>query len=143
MPTFTGTIYDSGDKRISITTVSNTGLAVSRALLDPAATANRQVFLSDFVSSAKEILAELEKQLDKKFTIEYKDSAPVIAKLKSEFEAGDWNKSLDLVALSFVTDNELKLDFESSGAEVWNKKLGLPEVTLEQIVKDAIKAHGL
>ncbi|KAF2790162.1 NAD(P)-binding protein [Melanomma pulvis-pyrius CBS 109.77] len=140
IPTRSATIYDSGTTSFSMTTLSNIGIAVSRILLTPSATANQQVFLSDFVSTPLGILAELERQIGVKFEVEHKVAAPELKELRAKVDDGDWDKAYDLLALTFVADvgKELGYDFEK-GKEVWNEKLGLPVYTLEQVVRTALE----
>lgn len=131
-------VWDSGLSRFTVTTSQNTGLAVAKALLNPELTANKQVFLSDFVTNSREIIASLEKQMGEKFAIEEKKSEPAIKELKEKFAAGDFNATYPLLALSFVADVDVGYDFEKE-QEVWNGKLGLPKQTLDEVVKGAIE----
>ncbi|KAF2677956.1 NAD(P)-binding protein [Lentithecium fluviatile CBS 122367] len=132
------TLWDSGLSRFAVTTSANTGLAVAKALLNPELTANKQVFLSDFVTTSREIVDSLEKQLGEKFSIEKKESAPVIEELRGKYEGGDFNATYGLLALSFVADMDVGYDFEKE-QEVWNGKLGLPRRTLDEVVREAIE----
>ena len=142
IPTHTGTLYDTASTPFSCTTITNTGLAVAR-LLSPqqvAYTANKQIFLSDFATTPRIILAEIEKQLDTQFKMERKESGPVLQRLREEVEE-DWEKAYELLALTFVADvgKEMGYDFEATGKEIWNARLGLPVVTLKEVVTEAIK----
>ncbi|KAF2186362.1 NAD(P)-binding protein [Zopfia rhizophila CBS 207.26] len=121
------TIWDSGKSKFTVTTSSNTGLAVVHALLSPAESANKQVFLSDFVTSSWEIWA-----------IEEKASKPVMKEPRKKFDEGDYNAVYILLALSFVGDVNVGYDFEKEQL-VWNQKLGLPKVALDEVVKEAIE----
>ncbi|KAF2249668.1 isoflavone reductase family protein [Trematosphaeria pertusa] len=132
------TIWDSGLSRFAVTTSTGTGLAVAKVLLNPELTANKQVFLSDFVTNSREIVASLERQMGEKFTVEEKESGTVIRELRSKFDAGDFNATYPLLALSFVADVDVGYDFEKE-QEVWNGKLGLPKQTLDEVVKGAIE----
>lgn len=78
------TIYDSGNARFAITTSQNTALAIVRALTNPELTANKQVFLADFVSTAHNMVASLEKQTGKQFEITQKDTASEIKFLREK-----------------------------------------------------------
>src|SRR5262245_27831513 len=121
-----------------VTTSSSTGLAVAKVLLKPELTANKQVFLSDFVTNVREIVDNLEEQIGEKFSIEEKQSGPVIKELKQRFQAGDFNATYPLLALSFVADVDVGYDFEKEQV-VWNDKLELPSQNLEEVVKEAIE----
>jgi hypothetical protein len=121
-----------------VTTSTNTGLAVAKSLLHPSLTANKQIFISDFVTNVREILASLEKQLGEKFNVEEKKSAPQIKELRKRYDEGNFTATFELVALSCVADVDVGYDFEKE-REIWNGKLGLPDQTLDEVVKDAIE----
>ncbi|KAF2871675.1 hypothetical protein BDV95DRAFT_607093 [Massariosphaeria phaeospora] len=134
------TIYDSGTSRFSATLLPHTGLAVARALspLHCAATANTQIFLSDFVASARSIVAALEKASGDTFAVEQRDSAPVLAALRQRFDQGDKAAGFELLVCSFAADVDLGYDFEGR-YEIWNARLGLPTVTLDEVARQAVE----
>lgn len=131
------TIYDSGRARFAVTTSANTGLAVAKALLNPA-TANKQIYLSDFITTPRDIVESLETQTGEKWNIEEKDSAPELKALREKFDGGEFNATFPLLAISFVSDVDVGYDFEKE-QEIWNGKLGLPKWTLDEVVKEAIE----
>ncbi|KAJ4349467.1 uncharacterized protein N0V89_008082 [Didymosphaeria variabile] len=130
-------IWDSGSARFSVTTLANTGLAVARVLQGPETTANKQIFLSDFVTTPREIVHALERQIGEKFALEQRKSGPEIEAAKERFEKGEFEATYKLLAISFVGDVDVGYDFEKE-QKVWNGKLGLPRVTLDEIVKGAV-----
>ncbi|KAF2272028.1 NAD(P)-binding protein [Westerdykella ornata] len=132
------TVWDSGDSKFSITTSSNTGLAVVRALLKPAETANQQIFLTDFVTSSNEIISSLEKRTGEKFAVEKKESGPELIALRKKYDEGDFNAAFGLLALSFVADVDVGYDFPKE-RKIWNGQLGLPEQSLDEVVKEAVE----
>ncbi|CAN9440157.1 unnamed protein product [Alternaria sp. RS040] len=132
------TVYDSGTKCFAVTSSKNTGLAVVKALLDPAMTANKQIFLCDFSVSTRQIVSALEAETKTRFLIEEKQSGPDIRRFRDQFDAGDLNATFPLLAISFGADVDVGYDFEAE-QEVWNRKLDLPKVTLEEIVHDAVE----
>ncbi|KAF3032922.1 hypothetical protein E8E12_004032 [Didymella heteroderae] len=134
----TARVYDSGRSRFAVTTSHNTGLAVAKALSNADVTANKQVFLSDFTTSTLSIIEELERQTGLKWDLDWQDSAPAIAKLRDQFNEGDFNATYGLLALSFSADVDVGYDFEAE-QKLWNDELGLPKVRLEEVVADAIK----
>jgi hypothetical protein len=131
------TVYDSGNARFAVTTSGNTGLAVARALKYADQTANRQVFLADFVTTTREIVAALEKQTGERFEIEEKASGPEFKAWKEKYDAGDFNAAFPLLAMTFGADIDVGYDYEKE-QEVWNSKLGLPKVDLDEVVKEAV-----
>jgi nucleoside-diphosphate-sugar epimerase len=130
-------VYDSGNARFAITTSVNTGLAVVRALKYADLTANKQVFLADFVSTTNEIIASLEGQTGEKFMIKRVDTAPEIKVMREKYDAGDFNAAFLILAMSFGGDLDVGYDYEKE-QEVWNEKLGLPKVGLDEVVQGAI-----
>ncbi|KAB2103392.1 hypothetical protein AG0111_0g8027 [Alternaria gaisen] len=132
------TVYDSGTRRFAITSSKNTGLAVAKALLDTAMTANKQIFLCDFSASTRQIVSALEAETKTRFLVEEKQSGPDIKRFRDQFDAGDLNATFPLLAISFGADVDVGYDFEAE-QEVWNKKLDLPKVTLEEIIHDAVE----
>lgn len=134
----TATMYDSGDARFAVTTSSNTGLAVVRSLKYADQTANKQVFLADFMATANEVLESLERQSGQKFAITRKDSEPEMKVLRKKYNAGDYSAAFGMLAISFTADIDVAYDFERE-QEIWNGRLGLPKVTLDEVVKGAIE----
>ncbi|KAH7130078.1 hypothetical protein B0J11DRAFT_243724 [Dendryphion nanum] len=135
----TAVIYDSGDSRLAITTAHNTGLGVARALLNPAVTENKQIFLADFIVSPNDIVSAVQKATGEKFAIEHRQSAQEIKELRQRLDAGDVSASFPLLTLSFLGDVDVGVEFDKEGLKIWNGELGLPENTLEAVVKEAVE----
>lgn len=136
------TIYDSGRNRFAVTTSTNTGLAVARALLNPDLTANKQVYLTDFTSNSIDIVQSLEKQTGERWTLEKRESEPEIKALRAAFDGGDVGSTFKILAITFVADVDVGYDFERE-QQIWNSRLGLPTVTLDEVVREAIElANG-
>lgn len=131
-------VYDSGSKRFAVTSSKNTGLAVARVLLHPDLTTNKQIFLCDFSVSTRQIIEALEVGTKAKFHIEEKQSGPEIKQFREQFDAGDLNATFQLLAISFGADVDVGYDFEAE-QKIWNSKLGLPKVTLEEVVREAVE----
>lgn len=131
-------VWDSGKNRTPFTTSTNTGLAVARALQHVEESANKQVFLADFMASANDIIEALEKETGAKIGVEHKESRPAIKDLKERFANGEFAATFPLLQISFGADLDIGYDFVGE-QEVWNEKLGLPKVTLEEVVKEAVE----
>jgi hypothetical protein len=82
-------------------------------------------------------VSALETEMKVKFLVEEKQSGPEIKKLRQQLDAGDLNATYPLLAISFCADVDIGCNFEAE-QEVWNTKLGLPKVTLEEMVHDAV-----
>lgn len=135
------TIWDSGNARFAVTTSGNVGLAVARALKYADVTENKQVFLSDFTATSRGVIGALEKEMDTRFSVEQKESAPLMEGWRAGFDAGGFAATVPLLSVTFVGDADVGYDFEGE-QEVWNGKLGLPEVTLEEVVRGAVELAG-
>ncbi|EOA87557.1 hypothetical protein ACJQWK_08198 [Exserohilum turcicum] len=132
------TIFDSGATRFAITTSTNTGLAVAKVLLNDDMTANKQIFLCDFLACTNEIVAALEQHTGEEFRVQNKDSKAEIKALRARYDAGDANATYPLLALTFGADVDVGYDFPAE-QEVWNEKLGLPKAALGEVVKEAVE----
>ncbi|XP_014557344.1 hypothetical protein COCVIDRAFT_37253 [Bipolaris victoriae FI3] len=134
----TAKVWDSGNNKFAVTSSKNTGRAVAQVLLHADETANKQIFLCDFMVSIREIVGALEKVSGETFRIEDKESKPEIEALKKKYESGDASATFGLLALSFGADVDVGYDFPGE-QQVWNEKLGLPKVTLEELVEEAMQ----
>ena len=133
----TATMWDSGRARFAITTSTNTGRALAKTLLNPDMSANKQIFLADFTTTTREIVESLERQIGESFKVEEKESGPAIKEWRAQYDAGDLGAAFPLLALSFGADVDIGYDFEKE-QEVWNSKLELPHVTLDEVVREAV-----
>jgi hypothetical protein len=131
------TIYDSGTSQFAVTTSTNTALAVVKALLQPEETANKQVFLSDFISTPRAIISALEKATGDKFAITQKESQAELKALREKYDNGETAAVFGILSISFIADVDIGYNFEAE-QEVWNERLGLPKVSLEEVVEEAV-----
>lgn len=134
----TARVWDSGNKKFAVTSSKNTGRAVAQVLLRAEETANQQIFLCDFMVSVREIVEALEKASGETFEVEERESKTEIERLKRKYEEGDASATFGLLALSFGADVDVGYDFPSE-QQVWNEKLGLPKITLEELVEEAVE----
>jgi nucleoside-diphosphate-sugar epimerase len=132
------TVWDSGNARFAVTTSGNAGLAVARALKYADQTADKQVFLADFVTTTREIIASLEKKTGEMFEIEQKASGPAFKAFREKYDAGDFSATFPLLAMTFGADVDVGYDYEKE-QEVWNSRLGLPKIELEEVVKESVE----
>jgi hypothetical protein len=116
----------------------NTGLAVASALKNADATANKQVFLADFITTTRQIIASLEKQTGERFSVEQKASGPEMKAFRHKYDAGVFDAMFPILAMTFGADVDVGYDFETE-QEVWNSRLGLPKVELDQVVQEAFE----
>jgi hypothetical protein len=132
-------IWDSGNARFSVSTSTNTGLATVRAIMDPERTKNTQLFISDFVTTPRELLTSLERLMNAKFTITQAPSEPVFEAAKKKIVDGEYGSAIyDFVSLSFVADVDVGLDFEKEH-ELSNDLLRLPAIQMDDVLTEAIE----
>jgi hypothetical protein len=130
-------LYDSGTSRFAVTTSNNTALAVVEALLKPEESKNKQVFLSDFTTTPRAIISALEKATGDTFAITQKESKAELKALREKYDNGETAAGFGILSISFVGDVDVGYDFEAE-QEVWNERLGLPKVSLEEVVGEAV-----
>ncbi|KAK4466016.1 hypothetical protein QBC42DRAFT_330574 [Cladorrhinum samala] len=139
--------WDDGEGRFSITTEENTAAAVVRAVTTHwDETRNRNVFLSDVVTSQREIVDEIERQIGggrggvEKFAVEKVRSEEEIERLKGRLEAGEGIAVLGLIEAGLAS-GKFGTDFEKE-EEVMNERLGLASKGLAEIVREGLASLG-
>ncbi|CAE7178969.1 hypothetical protein CFE70_005974 [Pyrenophora teres f. teres 0-1] len=132
------TVWDSGENRFAVTTSANTGRAVARVLAQPEVARDRQVFLCDFLTCTNEIVGALEGVVGEPFVVEKRESKELIKELRERYDGGDSAATFPILAMSFGADVDVGYDFPKE-QEVWNEKLGLPKVGLEDVVREAVE----
>jgi nucleoside-diphosphate-sugar epimerase len=131
------TLWDEGEGRFSVTTEENTALALVLALTQfPTETRNRNVLLSEFSVSQRELLAELERQTGATFAVERIDSTTRIPELQAEVAEGNFMATFTLIEAGFATGRYGSL-LEEEG-EIMTDKLGLHRHTLREVVASAL-----
>jgi hypothetical protein len=70
--------------------------------------------------------------------MDWQNSALEITKLQGQFDAGDFDATYGLLALGFSADVDVGYDFEAE-QELWNDRLGMPKVRVEEAFAVAIK----
>ncbi|KAI9149379.1 isoflavone reductase family protein [Paramyrothecium foliicola] len=133
------TIYDSGHKRWSTSTIGTAAAAVARVLLKPEETKNKAVFVASFTVSQLQVLEELEKATGAKWETRRLTSEEALAKadklVDRDYSAG---LKLRILMLLYAEDADRGADFEKDG---WldNEMLGLPAETLGDVVARVVK----
>jgi hypothetical protein len=119
-----------------VTTTRNTGLAVAKILFPEhfEHTANKQIFVADFITDYLSLVACLEEELGQAFELSRLNSAPKIKELREQHEAGDGSAAHKLVAMSVVADVDGGYEFDKE-QELWNDRLDLPRTTLWEVVR--------
>ncbi|KAH6897368.1 hypothetical protein B0T10DRAFT_544701 [Thelonectria olida] len=131
--------WDDGEGWMSTTTEENTAMALVNALTKKwEETKNRIVYLSDFAITQKMLLEAIERISGEKFATEKINTAEFIKEKQAAVEAGDPYAVYSLIETGFVAGT-YGGHVEKEG-EVMNEVLGLPQKTLDEVVKAALEA---
>ncbi|KAI0381697.1 NmrA-like family protein [Hypomontagnella monticulosa] len=133
--------WDDGEGYFSCTTEENTAAGMIKALRMPEETKNKNIFLSDFAITQKQLLAAIEKAQGVKYTTETINSEAFIKEKKEAVRNGDTLATFDLIKAGFAT-GRFGGHLEKEPGEIMNDKLGLPKHTLDGVVADALGALG-
>ncbi|KAF2968992.1 hypothetical protein GQX73_g4561 [Xylaria multiplex] len=133
--------WDDGTGYFSCTTEENTVAGLLQALKRPEETKNKNVFLSDFAITQKQLLDAIERIQGVKYRTESINSDKFIEEKKEVERQGDESATLALIETGFVT-GKFGGHLEKEGV-IMNEQLGLPKRTLDEVVADALKSMGL
>ena len=117
--------------------MSNTALALNRCLLNPALTANRTIFISDFATSQSELVSVIAQVSGEKWTVKSFDFREATKDYQKRFEEGDPMAVYKLIEIGFVTGRYG--GWLEENEELWNRTLGLPKAKIEDVVFDALE----
>jgi nucleoside-diphosphate-sugar epimerase len=127
------TYIDDGNSYFSASTMENTARTLNHALLKPAESNNKAIFISNFAVSQREIVAAIERISGEKWTFSSVDSAQMIPEYQKRFAEGDIMAVYKLIEIGFVS-GKFSGYFEKEGYPLANKSLGLPDATLDEVV---------
>ncbi|KAJ4306801.1 hypothetical protein N0V88_000168 [Collariella sp. IMI 366227] len=102
----------------------------------PEETRNVNVLISEFVTTQKELLMEIERQLGEKLAVTEVDGRKRIAEMQAKAKEGDVMAAMGLIEAGFIT-GRYGGNLEKEG-ELFNDRLGLENHTLEDVVADAL-----
>ncbi|RTE81030.1 hypothetical protein BHE90_004494 [Fusarium euwallaceae] len=132
-------VWDDGDGWFSTTTEENTALALVNALAKKwDETKNQVVWLSDFAITQNMLLAAIERISGQKYTVEKIDTLRFIEEKQAAVAAGDPYAVYALIETGFVT-GKFGGHLEKEG-RIMNELLGLPKMSLDEVVKAALEA---
>lgn len=135
--TQTATLADDGRGKISASTMENTALALNRSLLNPEATKNSVVYISDFATTQRELVAAIERISGEKWTINKVDSYKAIEEYKTQVAEGDHFAVYRLIELG-ATTGRYGGWFEEK-EKIWNEELGIPKQEFEDVVRKGLE----
>ncbi|KAI2625408.1 NmrA-like family protein [Hypomontagnella submonticulosa] len=134
--------WDDGEGYFSCTTEENTAAGIVKALGMPEETRNKNIFLSDFAITQKQLLTAVEKAQGVKYRRETIDSEAFIIEKQEAVRNGDKFATFALIEAGFVT-GRFGGHLEKEPGEIMNEKLGLPKRTLDDVVAGALGTMGL
>ena len=107
-------------------------------LKNPSATANKYLFIASTTASQNAILASLEKETEITWTVNKASIAEARKDGGEKLAKGDFSGIVPLLrGLMYGEDTEG--DFEKTPEGLANKMLGLPQETLDNLVRDTVQ----
>ena len=139
LPAHRATVFNDGATPFATTTLAQVGRAVRSALLRPAETANRYLYVSSFTVSQNGILAALEKATGRAWDVTRVDAEAVKRDAQARLAKGEF--SLEVVMellryLHFVDGYGSNYVEEGRGSD---GLLGLEGESLEEVVGRVVK----
>ncbi|KAK5171966.1 uncharacterized protein LTR77_003603 [Saxophila tyrrhenica] len=133
--------WRDGTHAFSCTTLEYCGAALVALLKHPEVGINQRVFLSPFEASQREIIAELESQLNVEFATAHADDKKIVQGAQTDWkQTKNVFSAYQLVSAGILLP-EYKSGFESSGkAPILEHLLEMPKLTLKGIVAEWIAA---
>ncbi|KAK3995210.1 hypothetical protein QBC44DRAFT_320685 [Cladorrhinum sp. PSN332] len=130
--------WDDGEGRFSINTEESTALAVARAVTTHwEETRNRNVFLSEVVTSQRDLVEEVERQIGGgNFEVEKVETEGEVVRLRERFEGGEVMAVVGLIEAGLAS-GKYGTDFDKE-EDVMTERLGLARRTLGEMVADAL-----
>ncbi|KAM5360245.1 hypothetical protein ACJA88_014896 [Fusarium oxysporum] len=132
-------LWDDGNGWFSATTEENTALALVNSLTKKwDETKNKIIWLSDFAITQNTLLEAIQRLSGHTYTVENIDSNKFIEEKQAAVAAGDSYATYALIETGFVT-GKFGGHLEKEGP-IMNQALGLPERSLDEVVRAALKA---
>ncbi|KAI1183305.1 NAD(P)-binding protein [Nemania serpens] len=137
-------LWGDGTGYFSCTTVPNSAAGLVRALRMREETKNRNIFLSDFATTQKQLLEAIERIEGVRYAVESIDGEKVIAEKQDEVRRGIESAAsiYPLIEGGFATGRYGGHLEEEPGAVIMNERLGLPKKTLDEVVAEALRTVG-
>ncbi|KAI1198483.1 NAD(P)-binding protein [Nemania serpens] len=137
-------LWGDGGGLFSCTTVPNTAAGLVRALGMRAETRNRNIFLSDFATTQRQLLDAIERVEGARYDVESIDGEKLIAEKQDEVRRGVESAAsiYPLIEGGFATGRYGGHLEAEPGAVIMNERLGLPKKTLDEVVAAALRIVG-
>lgn len=132
----TAILYDNGKNLTSGATLPTIAKAVVAVLHNPQAALNKRIYVADVIFTQQQVLELLEKYTNAKWTVKNVNSADVRKETEENVAKGNIGQAFGGYILSFAYGGSSAANFED---KIINKQLGIPTVSLEQIVKEVVE----
>ncbi|KAK6524358.1 hypothetical protein TWF281_011266 [Arthrobotrys megalospora] len=136
IPSRRATIYDSGDRLFTASTVAQISLAVVGVLQNPEKTANKYVYVGSFTTTQNEILAALEAATSDKWAVDQASSAEKVEAGKERVGRRDSTAIRPLITAAMYHERSGS-DYESE-IGLSNEELGLSKEDLATVVAKVV-----
>jgi hypothetical protein len=125
-------LFNKGTDTWSTTTLSSIGLAVKNAMLLPAETANKYIFVDSFTVSQAQILASLEKITATRWEVTYLDAEEQKKQGLEKMSQGDFSGAMILIR--YINSVHGHGGNYSEYEETQNELLSLPKENLDDVL---------
>ncbi|KAF3941854.1 hypothetical protein ABW19_dt0206704 [Dactylella cylindrospora] len=137
IPSRKATIYDSGDRPFTTSTLSLVSAAVVSALSNPEETANKYIYVGSFTTTQNEVLSILESATGEKWTVEKASSEEKVAAGRESVAGRRGSTAIRPLVTAAMYHVKGGGDYESE-VGLDNGLLGLQKESLENVVKDVV-----
>ena len=139
--TQTAQIWDDGDVPFAVTNLPDIGKALAAILTNPeayAASRNQFVYLASHIVTQRQLVAAAEAATGKAWPVEKLDGQQLIRSSSEKLAKGDASGVMLLIqGLAFARIKGRALsDYKTVG--IWDQRLGLPQASLEEDVKQIL-----
>jgi uncharacterized protein YbjT (DUF2867 family) len=132
----TAVIYDEGKNFVSGATLPTIGKAVAAVLRNPQLTINKRIYVADAIFTQQQALALLEKYTNSKWSVKNVTSANVRKEAEENLAKGNIPQAVVGYITSYAYGGSPAINFEG---KTINKAVGIPTVSLDQIIKEAVE----
>jgi hypothetical protein len=132
----TAVIYDNGKNFVSGTSLPTIGKSVAAVLRNPQLTLNKRIYVADATFTQQQALTLFEKYTNSKWSIKNVNTADARKEAEENLAKGNIPAAFGGYLLSFAYGGAPAANFES---KTIIKDLGIPTVSLDQIVKEAVQ----
>lgn len=132
-------LFNKGTDTWSTTTLPSIGLAVKNALLLPAETANKYIFIDSFTISQAQILASLEKLTATKWEVTYSDSEKQKKEGLEKMSNGDFSGAMSLI--QYINSVHGHGGNFAEYEKTQNELLSLPKENIDDVLAGILKGY--